>query len=101
MGIPPLVDAAYNGDVAKVQELLNAGTNVDDRASDGQTPLMVAAMKGYDESCVEVVKLLLKNGANVNATDILGSSAVRLAQRKGLANMVNLLTSHGGKYLGA
>jgi ankyrin repeat protein len=99
--IPPLVDAAYNGDVAKVQELLSAGANVNDRTSDGQTPLMTAAQKGYDESCVEVVKLLLKNGADVNATDTYGSSALRLAQRKGLTNMVNLLTSHGGKYLGA
>jgi ankyrin repeat protein len=62
---------------------------------------MAAARKGYDAEHVEIVKILLAHGANVNATDPLGSSAVRLAQRKGLSKMVNLLESHGGRYLGA
>jgi ankyrin repeat protein len=98
-GIPPLILAAFDGEVEEVRALLKGGANVN--ICTDETPLMAAARKGYDAEHVEIVKILLAHGADVNATDPLGSSAVRLAQRKGLSNMVNLLESHGGRYLGA
>ena len=82
-----------------MKALLAAGANVN--ICTDETPLMVAAKKGYDPEHTEIVKLLLAHGVDVNATDRYGSSALRLAQRKGLTKMVELLVAHGGKYLGA
>jgi len=96
---PPLIWEVLEGNLEKVQTLLKGGAKVD--VFYEETPLMAAARKGYDEKHIEIVKLLLAHGANVNATDIYGSSALRLAQRKGLTKMVELLASYGGKYLGA
>ncbi|MDR2848421.1 MAG: ankyrin repeat domain-containing protein [Bacteroidales bacterium] len=98
-GIPPLIWAAVEGNVEEVKSLLIGGANVN--ICTDETPLMAAAAKGYDSSHIEIVKLLLAHGANVNATDRYGSSALRLAQRKGITKMVELLAAHGGKYLGA
>lgn len=100
-GIPPLIWAALEGDVKEVKFLLAAGANTNVKVSDGETALMAAAKKGYDQAHMEIVELLIAHGADVNATDVYGSSAVRLAQRKGLTKVVEFLTVHGGKYLGA
>jgi hypothetical protein len=98
-GIPPLIWAALEGEVEEVRALLKGGANVN--ICTDETPLMAAAKKGYDAKHIEIVEILLAHGADVNATDRYGSSAVRIAQRKGLAKMVALLASHGGRYLGA
>ena len=95
-----LVDAAYNGDLSMVKSLIEEGVNVNCFPVD-MTPLMAAAWKGYQEDSVAIIELLIKSGADVNATDRNGSSAVRLAQRKGLSKIIDVLTAHGGKYLGA
>jgi hypothetical protein len=98
--IPPLLQAAFDGEVETVRKLIAAGANVNLLFPD-ETPLMAAARHGYDAEHKEIVRILLDAGANINATDQYGSSAVRLAQRKGLNDMVNYLTSRGGWYLGA
>jgi ankyrin repeat protein len=99
------MQAAYDGDVEKVRFLISAGANVNiqflfhaganERIRSGGTSLM-AAVGRYDEKHIEIVKILLANGANVNATDFRGFSALRLAQRYGFFKMVDLLASHGG-----
>jgi|GEM_PF-3856619 len=76
--LPPdhraFLDAARTGDAAKVRELLAKGVPVDARedfAPDDyyqqseQTALMYAASEGH----LEIVRLLLKAGANVNSVD--------------------------------
>jgi hypothetical protein len=98
-GVPPLIWAALEGNVEEVKSLLKGGAKVN--IFTDETPLMAAARKGYDSNHIEIVELLLAHGADVNATDIYGSSALRLAHRKGLSKMVDLLAAHGGKYLGA
>jgi len=59
-----LIDAARNGDAATVREVIQANKGVINKAdSKGLTPLMYAAAFGQ----THVVKLLLQQGADVNA----------------------------------
>jgi len=60
--------------VAKL--LLEKGADVDSKASDGQTPLSLAAANGHED----VVKLLLENRADVHAQ---GEAMVRPLLEKG------------------
>ena len=59
----PLLDAAGEGDLVKVRELLSLGSPVNARSSTGETALHVAGIK-----CVPgVAQALLDAGADVNA----------------------------------
>ena len=81
--------------------LIKNGASVDGRGfySDGstpyrdKTPLMQAARNGE----VEVAKVLLENGANVEAKDEDGDNPLRLAARNGHVEVVSLLVSWMGK----
>jgi ankyrin repeat protein len=55
--------------------------------------LMIAAELGYDE----IVKLLLDRGADTEATDDLGQTALMRAADAGRANIVELLIDRGAK----
>ena len=55
--------AVSNGDVAAVQAMLRSGVN-ETRGTAGVTPLMIAAENGH----TEIVRLLLDDGADVDAT---------------------------------
>ena len=58
-----LLFSAYEGDSADAQALINLGADVNTKGySTGKTALMIAAQEGH----IETVKILLKNGANVN-----------------------------------
>ena len=54
-----LFDAAYDGDLDKVKQLLLEGANVSYRDHDGWTPCASAAAWGH----TAIVKILLTNGA--------------------------------------
>jgi hypothetical protein len=60
-----LLEAARRGDTRNVERLLSRGAVVDARSAYGRTALDVAAGKGN----LDVVKLLIKHKANVNARD--------------------------------
>src|ERR1044072_2563064 len=59
-----LIDAVKTGQKAKVEEALNAGADIHQQDEQGWTPLNWAAGKGS----VEIVSLLLDNGADVFRT---------------------------------
>ena len=59
-----LIDAVKTGQLAKVEEALNAGADVHQQDEQGWTPLNWAAGKGR----VEIVSLLLNRGADVFRT---------------------------------
>jgi ankyrin repeat protein len=67
--------------------LLDNGAEVDFRASDGRTPLILAAGKG-DKDLVEV---LLQAGADPSLTDQGGQTAQAVAAAKGYNDIVELL----------
>jgi ankyrin repeat protein/beta-lactamase regulating signal transducer with metallopeptidase domain len=74
-----LVEAAMDGDLNEVIRLIANGTNVnaisESYADVKYTPLMAAANRGH----ADVVKVLLENGAEVNATDFQGWTALYYA----------------------
>ena len=55
-----LLNAAYTGDTATVQTLLDNGVNVNTQDHDGYTALMWASNKGHTETA----KVLLNRGAD-------------------------------------
>ncbi|MDP2166814.1 MAG: ankyrin repeat domain-containing protein [Thermodesulfovibrionales bacterium] len=67
-----LIKASRIGDADRVQQLLASGANVEDRDEHGHTSLHIAA----DAGNIEVVKLLVAHGAQINAPTILYGTAI-------------------------
>jgi ankyrin repeat protein len=70
-----------------VKVLLDNGAEVDFRASDGRTPLILAAGKGNKD----IVELLLQSGADASLTDQAGQTAQSVAAAKGFNDIAELL----------
>ena len=88
---PPLVEAAQTGDLARVNQLLDAGANLNAGNDVGYTPLHVAAKRGREA----VVVLLLEAGANPNAQDGNGETPLHEAARVGSNANARLLLDAG------
>jgi hypothetical protein len=87
-----LLDAARNGDTARVRELLRKGANANAKDRGGWTPLHWAAFWGH----VDVAKLLLEHGADVNAKEsVYDATPLHVAAATGHADVARLLLEHG------
>lgn len=103
-GATPLVIACRNGHFEVVHFLLNkfhsdveqsGSVMFDGETIEGAPPLWCAAAAGY----LNIVKLLVKHGANVNSTTKTNSTPLRAACFDGHYGIVKYLVSHGaGKY---
>jgi len=78
------------GSAPVLEILLKAGARTDHRTREGDTILMVAALKGSHE-CVQ---LLLARGVPVDAADNLGVTALHEDVESGDASSVSLLLQH-------
>jgi ankyrin repeat protein len=104
----PLHTSATHGRPAVVQLLLARGADVDAIGPGGKTPLHAAAFglggQSKSEARIEVAKLLLAAGANVNARESgSGFMPLRYATSSASGNtmMAALLLSHGADPRGA
>jgi ankyrin repeat protein len=106
-GATPFLRASQSGDMALLKLLLEHGADPTINTDTGVTPLMVASGIGWVEGVtyewskaqtLDVVKLLLELGNDVNARDISeGRTALMGAAHKGRTDVITALVEHGAK----
>lgn len=91
--IPGLLSLACEGVSPNVEQvvtdLLDLGSDPNDRSAEGKTAMMVAARRGH----VEIVKMLIDRGADVSATSIHGWSVTHYACQSGSEELLYSLKS--------
>ena len=88
-GRTPLYAGVKNLEIVRLLLAAKADPNLQ---VDGSSPIIIAAIENAN---LEIVKALIESGANVNATDDRGNSALRVANNYSLADMAELLKQHG------
>jgi hypothetical protein len=68
-------EAALNGQMNQVKEMLEKGLDANTRDREGRTALMYASYNGH----TEIAKMLIENGALVNLADSYGRTALMMA----------------------
>jgi ankyrin repeat protein len=110
-GSTALYRAVRAVDLASVKLLVDAGANPSLAIKDGSTPLMAAAglgaPRGGDEEVteagdrndpVEVMKVLVEKGADVNAVNDLGMTPMHYAVQRGVDRIIEYLASKGARF---
>ncbi len=107
-GATPFLMASATADVPYMQLLLELGADPSIPNVDNCTPLMVACgigvgsaaaneVAGEEPEVLDAAKLLLKLGADVNAVDANGETAMHGAALKNLPKVVQFLANNGAK----
>jgi ankyrin repeat protein len=110
-GATPLYRAVRAIDLAAVQLLVERGANPSQAIKDGSTPMMAAAglgaPRGGDEEVTEagdrndpidVMKVLLAKGANVNTANDAGMTPLHYAAQRGSERIIEFLASQGARF---
>jgi ankyrin repeat protein len=95
VNLTSLMWAAPYCNAGVIKPLLDAGANVNARDIREMTPLMLAVASENQD--LEVVGLLLKAGADVNAKSTTGETALDWARKFGNRKVIAALTGAGGK----
>ena len=82
----PFCMAVINGDLEAVKKMIELGSDVNEK-SHGMTPLMFAARHNR----LEIIKLLVKEGANIKARDSKGFNAMKFAKLSNAKEAMALL----------
>jgi uncharacterized protein len=105
-GATPFLLAAKTADLPLMKLLVELGADPMRANKDGTTPLIAAAgmgtaaaeeEAGTEDECVAAVEYLISLGADVNAVDRNGETAMHGAAYKNLPKMVRLLADKGAK----
>jgi hypothetical protein len=91
-GATPIHAAALMGSEGALQMLMDNDANVKTTNALGWTPLHSALRGSLD---LDVIKLLLGHGADIDATDDLGETALMEAAKRGYLDAVRLLVDEG------
>ena len=83
----PLTNAVQSGDEKAVSAILANGADVNETTGGGQTALILAVIFGH----TNLIKLLMKAGADPHLRDNLGLDAVEWAQRRGSTEALAIL----------
>ena len=86
-----LLEAAENGNIEMVRQLLDDGVDVNIQNRNGDTALIKSSLKGH----TDIIKLLLNHGADPNIKTAYGCNALIWASEKGHTDIVDLLLNHG------
>jgi ankyrin repeat protein len=108
VGVTPFFMASATADIVYMKLLLELGADPKIANVDNCTPLMAACGIGVGSSAanetageepevLKAAKLLLELGANVNAVDSNGETAMHGAALKNLPKVVQFLADHGAK----
>lgn len=97
-----LRQAAFDGDIEKVKKLVEKKINVNARDKHRQTALTLAVSRPMDhtippqeiEKQNEILKILISSGADVNAQQVRGSTALNIAASDGKKLFVETLLKH-------
>ena len=93
-GNTPLMLACGGRHLGAVDELLERGANPNCRDLQGRTPLMLLAVHGEDE----MIRILLKNKADVTLVDHAMKTALAYAKDYRRKAVIGLLEKEGAKY---
>ncbi|UCD81642.1 MAG: ankyrin repeat domain-containing protein [Desulfobacterales bacterium] len=86
-----LSEAVGLNDVSEIEALLDAGADVNTTDELGETPLHIAAVRGYSQAA----SLLIAEGADINAGDVRGLTPVHAAAWGGNNEIVTMLVDKG------
>ncbi len=107
-GVTPFFMASATADIAYMKLLVELGANPTLGNADDCTPLMAACgigvgsaaaneVAGEEPEVLEAAQLLLKLGADINAVDANGETAMHGAALKNLPKIVQFLADRGAK----
>jgi ankyrin repeat protein len=88
-----LIAAARGGDLARLQELIDSGFDVDCELKYGASALLLAAGRGE----AEVIRMLIKAGAKVNRRNKFGDTPLLEAVQRGFPEVVKILVEAGAE----
>jgi uncharacterized protein len=102
-GSTPFMKAATTSDVRLMKLLLEYGANPNISTQNHTTPLMAAAglnwtdisSLGSEDASLEAIKLCMEHGADVNAFNDLGETALHGAAQRGADKVVRFLAAQG------
>lgn len=105
IGATPFWRAAQSDDVAVMRLLLENKADASIASADHTTPLMVAAGVGWSDGqshgsmadAPEAIQICLEHGADVNAVNDGGYTALHGASFRGAVNVVELLVAKGAR----
>ncbi|KAL7636590.1 UNVERIFIED_CONTAM: hypothetical protein RMT77_013367 [Armadillidium vulgare] len=89
--LPAICLSVRNNDLNMVKLLIGLGASVNQRDSNGESPLHITCEHGY----FTIAKLLLDNRADVQCKNKNGQTPIHLAAKMGRTDMVNVLISYG------
>ncbi|NVO03388.1 MAG: ankyrin repeat domain-containing protein [Bacteroidetes bacterium] len=91
-----LMVAAYKNNIEIVQYLLDQGAEVDERGGEGKNALMFCCLYDGPLNNIEIIKLLVRYGSDVNFKDFKNHTALELTNKKEIIEYLNGMGARKG-----